>query len=77
MTMFEVIMHMPVRNAAVHRILCTCLIDNLDDLVDHLNQTDFLVVDEWYPDEQTGQLKNHGAVALNRRHIGKIKEWKR
>jgi hypothetical protein len=75
--MFEIIMNMPVRaeNALVHRIICSYPVESLGDVVDDLNQTDFLVVDEWYPNKQTGQFENHGPIALNRRFVGKIKEW--
>ena len=75
--MFEIIMNMPVRaaNTLVHRIICSYPVESIGDLVDDLNNTDFIVVDEWYPSEQTGQYTNHGPIALNRRYVGKIKEW--
>jgi hypothetical protein len=74
--MFEIIMNMPVRtaNTLVHRIICSYPVETIGDLIDDLNQTDFIVVDEWYPSE-TNQMVNHGPIALNRRYVGKIKEW--
>ena len=80
--MFEIIMHMPVRpkkddtigSNLVHRIVCSYPVQSIGEIVDDMNQTDFLVVDEWYPNEQS-QYTNHGPIALNRRFIGKIKEW--
>jgi hypothetical protein len=74
--MFEIIMNMPVRaaNTLVHRIICSYPVESIGDLVDDLNNTDFIVVDEWYPNEQN-QMQNHGPIALNRRYVGKIKEW--
>lgn len=81
--MFEIIMHMPVRpkrddpvgSNLVHRLVCSYPVESIGEIVDDLNQTDFLVVDEWYPDEYTKEYKNHGPIALNRRFVGKIKEW--
>jgi hypothetical protein len=75
--MFEIIMNMPVRseNALVHRLHCSYPVESISDFVDDLNQTDFIVVDEWYPNKQTGVYENHGPIALNCRYLGKIKEW--
>jgi len=80
--MFEIIMHMPVRpkkddtigSNLVHRIVCSYPVQSIGEIVDDINQTDFLVVDEWYPN-QMNQYESHGPIALNRRFIGKIKEW--
>ena len=80
--MFEIIMNMPVRPKKdeqfganlVHRIVCSYPVESIGEIVDDMNQTDFLVVDEWYPNE-TSQYTNHGPIALNRRFIGKNKEW--
>jgi len=80
--MFEIIMNMPVRPKKddppgvnlVHRLICSYPVESLGEIVDDLNQTDFLVVNEWYPNEKS-QLTSHGVIALNRRYIGKIKEW--
>ena len=74
--MFEIIMNMPVRtaNTLVHRLICSYAVESMGDLIDDLNNTDFIVVDEWYPNE-SNQYVNHGAIALNRRFVGKIKEW--
>jgi len=80
--MFEIIMHMPVRpkpnepinSNLVHRIVCSYPVNSVGEIVDDLNQTDFLVVNEWYPN-QINQYEDHGPIALNRRFIGKIKEW--
>jgi hypothetical protein len=80
--MFEIIMNMPVRpkkddppgGNLVHRLICSYPVETLADMVDDLNQTDFLIVEEWYPNEKS-QLTSHGVTALNRRSVGKIKEW--
>jgi hypothetical protein len=80
--MFEIIMNMPVRpkkdeqsvTNLVHRIICSYPVESMADIVEDLNQTDFIIVNEWYPNEQN-KYENHGIIALNRRYIGKIKEW--
>ena len=74
--MFEIIMNMPVRtaNTLVHRLICSYKVESMAELIDDLNQTDFILVDEWYPNE-LNQMQNHGSIALNRRFVGKIKEW--
>jgi hypothetical protein len=75
---FEIIMNMPVRNGdPVHRLVveypCTGVIDFLNQTIDD----DFLIVEEFFPDPVTKAYKSHGLVALNRRYVGKIKEWDR
>jgi hypothetical protein len=78
--MFDIIMHMPVRAKKledqqwVHRLICSYKVESMAELIDDLNQTDFILVDEWYPNE-LNQMQNHGSIALNRRYVGKIKEW--
>lgn len=46
---------------------------SLDDFVNALAQRDFVVVEEFYRDPQTGSYYSRGHVALNYMHIGKIK----
>jgi hypothetical protein len=75
---FEIIMNMGTRNGEpVHRLVveypCTGVIDFLNQTIDD----DFIVVEEFFPDPVTKAYKNHGLVALNRRYVGKIKEWDR
>ena len=75
--MFELIMNMPVRSsgAAVHRIIGSHkTASSIEDLLTWIDRHDFLVVEEWYPNDQN-VFENRGQVALNRRFIGKIKVW--
>jgi hypothetical protein len=80
---FEIIMNMPVRGndtqnpALIHRLVveypCTGVIDFLNQTIDD----DFIIVEEFFPDPATKTYKSHGLIALNRRYVGKIKEWDR
>jgi hypothetical protein len=75
---FEIIMNMGTRNGEpVHRLVveypCTGVIDFLNQTIDD----DFIIVEEFFPDPATKAYKTHGLVALNRRYVGKIKEWDR
>lgn len=74
--MFELIMNMPVRssNTLVHRIICSHSAQSLEEFTEELESVDFLIVEEWYPDERN-EYQNHGPIALNHRYIGKIKVW--
>lgn len=75
--MFELIMNMPVRssNTLVHRIICSHPAESLEELLEEIANSDFLIVEEWYPHELTKVFENHGPIALNYRYIGKIKVW--
>lgn len=77
--MFELIMNMPVRasNAPVHRIVCQHKATSLRDFTMALQETDFLIVEEFYPEPHSSTYTSHGPLALNHRYIGKIKEWSR
>ena len=80
---FEIIMNMPVRGndnhspALIHRLVveypCTGVIDFLNQTIDD----DFFIVEEYFPDPVSKAYKSHGLIALNRRYVGKIKEWDR
>ena len=77
--MLELIMNMPVRasNAPVHRIVCQHKAKSLQEFTMELQQTDFIIVEEFYPEAHSTIYVNHGPIALNHRFIGKIKEWKK
>lgn len=46
---------------------------SLLDFVKALSERDFIVVEEFYRDPQTGSYYSRGHVAINYMHIGKIK----
>lgn len=46
---------------------------SLQDFVKALSERDFLIVEEFYREPQTGAYYSRGQVAINYMHIGKIK----
>ena len=77
--MFELIMNMPVRSssALIHRMVCQHKAESLQEFTMELQQTDFIIVEEFYPKPDTTVYVTHGPIALNHRFIAKIKEWNR
>jgi hypothetical protein len=46
---------------------------SLEDFIDALTRNDFVMVEEFYRDPQTGLENSRGHLALNHRYVGKIK----
>lgn len=78
---FLLTMHMPTRAPdtglpanLVHQMNVEHRDSNsLQDFVDALSQRDFLIVEEFYRDPQSGAYYSRGQVAINYMHIGKVK----
>ena len=71
---FLITLNMPAYSGAlVHQVVCAHPSDSLDELVDELNRNDFIVVEEFYKNPQTGEHYSRGEIAINHSHIGKIK----
>ena len=71
---FLLTLNMPAYSGAlVHQIVCAHAANDLDELVDELNRNDFIIVEEFYKNPQTGEHYSRGEVAINHSHIGKIK----
>jgi hypothetical protein len=68
-------MNMPVRSGAlIHQVMCEYpKAASLDDFVEALESNDFLIVEEFYKDVQSGSYYSAGMIAINHRHIGKIR----
>lgn len=47
--------------------------NSMEEFIEALTNNDFIIVDEYYRDPQTGTENNRGKLALNYRFIGKIK----
>jgi len=79
--MFEVIFTIPTRSTKeraaelLHRVIVYHPSNSLEEMTHELQQRDFIIVEEMYPNH-AGEYENHGAIALNHRYIGKIKEWR-
>ena len=78
---FLLTMHMPTRapdsgtpDNLVHQMHVEHKQSNsLADFVEAISQRDFVIVEEFYRDPQTGSYYSRGNLAINCLHIGKIK----
>jgi len=72
---FQITMNMPSRNGnSVHQIIGDYPANSLEELVNIISQSDFIVVDEIYKDNDG--LYSNGNIAINPLFIGKIKVFK-
>lgn len=71
---FLVTMNMPSFNGnLVHQVNVEHPSNSLEEFVDTLTTNDFVVVEEFYRESQTGTEVSRGLLALNYRFVGKIK----
>lgn len=72
---FLVTMNMPsFNNNLVHQVNVEhAESSSLEDFVTALTNNDFVLVEEFYRDQQTGTEHSRGQLALNYRFIGKVK----
>jgi hypothetical protein len=71
---FLLTMNMPSYGGAlVHQIQAEYPVDNLSEFVDVLTNNDFVIVEEYYKDQQTKESYSRGNVAINYKYVGKIK----
>lgn len=75
---FQITMNMPSRSGnSVHQIIGEHPAKTLEELVDILSQSDFIIVDEIYKDNDAargmGNFYSVGKLAINPLFIGKIK----
>ena len=72
---FRVTMNRPsFNNNLVHQVNVEHASSNsLEDFITALTENDFVLVEEFYRDPQTGSDNSRGQLALNYRFVGKIK----
>lgn len=72
---FLVTMNMPsFNNNLVHQVNVEHAESNsLEDFIGALTDNDFILVEEFYRDPQTGTENSRGKLALNYRFVGKVK----
>lgn len=75
---FQITMNMPSRSGnSVHQIIGEHPANSLGELVDELSNSDFIIVDEIYKDNEAargmGNFYSVGQIAINPLFIGKIK----
>jgi hypothetical protein len=75
---FEMIMNMPTkRGDLIHRLVVEHPANSVVEFVNELTEFDFVIVEEFFPDEVTKAYKSHGLAAINRRYVAKVKKWER
>ena len=77
--LFHFTMNMPSRNGnSVHQVIGGVDVHSLDELLDMMAKSDFIIVNEFYVEsDQRGGARAYsdkGPIALNPLFIGKIKE---
>lgn len=72
---FLVTMNMPsFNNNLVHQVNVEHAESNsIEDFIAALTDNDFILVEEFYRDPQTGTENSRGKLALNYRFVGKVK----
>jgi hypothetical protein len=71
---FQVTMNMPsFTGNLVHQVIAEYPVDSLEEFTKALSETDFLIVEEWYRDNETKELYVAGEVAINPLMVGKVK----
>lgn len=71
---FLVTMNMPSYSGnLVHQMNVEHASSSLEEFVDALTKEDFVIVEEFYRDTQTGADNSRGMTAINHRYVGKIK----
>lgn len=72
---FLITMNMPsFNNNLVHQVNVEHADSNsLEDFITALTENDFVLVEEFYRDPQTGTENSRGQLAINYRFVGKIK----
>lgn len=75
---FQLTMNMPSRSGnSVHQIIGEHSANSLEELVEELSNSDFIIVDEIYKDNEAargmGNFYSVGKIAINPLFIGKIK----
>ena len=59
----------------VHPVIGEHESKDMEELLDHLDQFDFILVTEYFRDKTPNGVYSVGPIILNSRHIGKIKQW--
>ena len=71
---FLITMNMPSYSGnAVHQIQAEHSSKSLEEFADALMQNDFVIVEEFYRDQNTKEDYSRGFMAINHQYVGKIK----
>lgn len=71
---FLITLNMPSYSGnLVHQINAEHPAESLEEFVDILTSNDFVIIEEFYKDQQTGMDNSRGKMAINYRFVGKVK----
>jgi hypothetical protein len=71
---FLVTMNMPSRKGEmVHQIVCRYPVESIESFLDVINESDFILVEEFYRKPDNAGFFPVGMVIINTMHIGKVK----
>ena len=71
---FLVTLNMPSRKGElVHQIVCHYPVDNIEGFLDAINESDFILVEEFYRKPDNAGFFPVGMIIINTMHIGKVK----
>jgi hypothetical protein len=71
---FLVTLNMPSRKGElVHQVVCEYPVSSIEGFLDAVNDSDFILVEEFYRKPDNGGFYSVGMVILNTMHIGKVK----
>lgn len=71
---FLVTMNMPSRKGEmVHQIVCRYPVESIESFLEVINESDFILVEEFYRKPDNAGFFPVGMVIINTMHIGKVK----
>jgi len=71
---FLITMNMPSRKGElVHQVICEYPVSSIEELLEDLNERDFIIAEEFYRKPDNAGFYSVGLMLLNTMHIGKIK----
>jgi len=71
---FLVTLNMPSRKGElVHQIVCRYPVDSIEGFLEVINESDFILVEEFYRKPDNAGFFPVGMIIINTMHIGKVK----
>ena len=71
---FLITLNMPSRKGElVHQVICEYPVSSIEGFLDAINDSDFLLVEEFYRKPDNAGFYSVGMMVLNTMHIGKVK----
>ena len=71
---FLITLNMPSRKGElVHQVICDYPVSSIEELLEELNERDFIIAEEFYRKPDNAGFYSVGLMILNTMHIGKVK----